>query len=785
MIGDSNARFHDWVFLGKKTRRLQQPISPSTGHINHRFDARLLQPLRLRSKLTSLATGIGTLLLLAVGSTEITQAQQKNSLIIAYPERYRIERYRDIQIGDFQFKKYPMSVGCVSDSVTHHCPVRYGVPPNAPYDFEDFFIWKSLVANQPRKTPNGLPNLNWDVVLAVNKTTAIASQEDLLLNLVIRILLIALLVVAIAAFLFKWGISPILDATNEVGKLGQGELDTQIDAKGEDELASLGFQINSMADQLKVLVREQAEQSYRQQAEAKRRQIFTDITLRIRQFLSQKDIFETTVEEIRNLLGADRVIICRLNEDLSGTVIAESVAAGWSKTIGKQMDNPCFTERDIQQYKNGRVDAIDNIYQAHITDFEIKRLEQFAVQASLVAPILQEKQLVSLLIVHQCRQPRAWLQWEIDLFTQLAIQVGFALDQGLLLEQVEKARLHAEVVSQEQRQQKETLQQKLIEMLSSIEAASKGDLTVRAEVTAGEIGTVADFFNSIIESLRQIVTAVKKAAQEVNVSTEENSDAVQQLALIALKQAEEITRTLEGVNQMTLSIQAVADSAIQAAEVARSAFDIAKASGSAMDRTVQSILNLQQTVTETAKKVNRLGESSQQISRVVSLINEISLQTNLLSINAGLEIGRMGNEGLGFAVVAEEIGELAAQSAQATREVQQILENIQLETTGVVKAMKLGRTQVVEGANLVKDAKLSLEQILELSGQIDHLVQSISSATVSQANTSQAVTILMKEIALVSESSSDSSRIVSTSLQKTLAVAQQLLKSAGVFKTGD
>ncbi|MEC4818761.1 MAG: methyl-accepting chemotaxis protein, partial [Scytonema sp. PMC 1069.18] len=632
-----------------------------------------------------------------------------------------------------------------------------------------------IVTNLPHETANGLPFLNKEVIFAVNKTTA-STQPNLLLTLVIRTVLTALIVIAIAIFLYEWGIRPIINAKNKAGKLDGGELDSHIDP--EEDVAALSSKINLMADQLNVLVREQAEQSRRLEAEAKREKIFTAVTLQIRQFLNQKDILQITVDAIRNSLATERVIIYRVHEDGGGTVIAESVAGDCPRTIDKQINDPCFREHYVQKYKNGRVRAIDNIYQADITDCHISTLEQFAVKANLVAPIVQEKQFVGLLIAHQCSQPRTWLEWEINLFAQLAIQVGFALDQAALLEQLE-------VISQQQRQQKEALQQRLVEFTDSIEAVSEGDLTVRAKVTAGEIGIIADFFNSIIKSLQQIVIAVKKAAFEVNLAVGENSGAVQQLAFEALKQAEQITRTLEDVNQMTLSIQAVADSAYQAKAVARTAFDIARASSEAMDNTVSSILNLQQTVTETAHKVNRLGESSQEISMVVSLINNIALQTNLLSINASLEMARVGDEGRGFVVVVEEIGDLAAKSVQATTEIQKILENIQLETSDVVKAMSMGSTQVVEGANLVQNAKLSLEQILDLSRQIDQLVQSISSATVSQAQTSAAVAILVKEIAKVSERTSDSSGIVSSSLQKTLEIAQQLQKSVSVFNTGE
>ncbi|MBD2344754.1 methyl-accepting chemotaxis protein [Anabaena subtropica] len=331
-------------------------------------------------------------------------------------------------------------------------------------------------------------------------------------------------------------------------------------------------------------------------------------------------------------------------------------------------------------------------------------------------------------------------------------------------------------------QPQNALQLQLLELLSNVEGVAKGDLTVRADVTAGEIGTVADFFNSIVENLRDIVTQVKQAAGQLNTAIGSNEGAIRQLAEEALTQAAEINRTLDAVDQMTHSMQAVADSAQQAATVANHAAFTATKSGQAMDLTVQNILSLRETVGETAKKVKRLGESSQQISRVVSIINQIATQTNLLAINAGIEAARAGEEGEGFGVVAEEIGELAARSAVATQEIEQIVENIQRETSEVVKAMEVGTTQVVEGTRIVEEAKQSLSQILDVSRQIDYLIQSISTATVSQVETSQTVNKLMQDIASVSQRSSDSSRLVAQSLKQTVEISHHLQKTVGTFK---
>lgn len=625
----------------------------------------------------------------------------------------------------------------------------------------------------------GFPALNWDVVLASDASTAFTPQRNLLLTIALGTMLTAAAVAFIAAKLAKQATQPILDATRAVAKLGKGQFNTRLDVEAEDEIGLLNANINQMASQLQLLVKEQ-------EAEAEREKLKADITLRIRRSLKVEDIHKTAVREIRQALKTDRVVIYEFNpETWDGAVVAESVSAGFPKMKGAYIEDPCFRERQVQMYKNGRVRAIANIYNdagLKKADCYVKMLEQFAVKANLIAPILIGDNLMGLLIAHNCETPRDWQQQEIELFKQLATQIGFTLEQARLLEEVEKARQLAQTDSEDERHQKEELQMQLIELLSEVEGAAQGDLTVRADVTAGDIGTVADFFNSIVESLRDIVTQVQTSATKVNQAIGDNSGAISLLAEQALTQAAEITSTLDAVDDMTQSMQAVAQNAQEAATIANTARSTATNSGKAMELTVQNILGLRETVGETAKKVKRLGESTQQISRVVALINQISMQTNLLAINAGIEAARAGEEGQGFAVVAEEVGELAARSAAATNEIEQIVENIQRETTDVVQAMEVGVSQVVEGTHIVEDAKLSLSQILEVSRQIDELVQSISTTTNRGVETSHQVSVLMKEIAAVSQHTSNSSRQVSESLQETVAISQQLQESVGTFK---
>ncbi|MDF5715581.1 MAG: methyl-accepting chemotaxis protein [Rhizonema sp. NSF051] len=650
---------------------------------------------------------------------------------------------------------------------------------------EDSFVTIEEIDNREdlvsyaSKILQDLPALKWRVIVTTDTATAFEPQRQLLLTVALGTGLTALIVALLAAWLAKRATKPILQATQAVAKLGEGELDTRLDVESDDELGILSANINQMARQLQMLVKEQ-------EVDAEGAKLLTNITLRIRRNLRTQDVCDTAVKEVRQALKTDRVVIYLFNQEIwDGSIIAESVSAGLPKMLGEQIDDPCFRERYIETYRDGRVRAIANIRQdpsLKNADCYIRMLEKYGVKANLVAPITISEQLVALMIAHNCHSSRNWQQAEIDLFKQLGTQVGYALEQAKLLEELEKAKNTAVKSTEEERYEKEVLQMQLLELLGEVEGAASGDLTVHAEVTAGEIGTVADFFNSIVENLRLIVISVKQAATQVNQAIGSNEGAIRNLASETLSQATEINHTLDAVDRMTQSMEAVAYSAQSAATVVQDASLTAIKSGKAMDLTVQNILHLRETVGETAKKVKRLGESTQQISRVVALINQISMQTNLLAINAGIEAARAGEEGQGFAVVAEEVGELAARSAAATKEIEQIVENIQRETSEVVIAMELGTTQVVEGTRIVEDAKQNLNQILEVSRQIDSLVQSISNATTSQVETSQTVSSLMKEIAATSQRTLHSSTTVSESLQQTVEISKQLQASVDTFK---
>ena len=336
--------------------------------------------------------------------------------------------------------------------------------------------------------------------------------------------------------------------------------------------------------------------------------------------------------------------------------------------------------------------------------------------------------------------------------------------------------------AEEQEQAKEDLQRQVIRLLDDVEGAARGDLTVQAEVTADVLGAVADSFNLTIQNLREIVQQVKDAARKVTKGSNDSESFARALSSDALRQAEELAVTLNSVQVMTDSIQRVAEAAREAEDVAHSASSTALKGGEAVERTVAGILQIRETVAETTRKVKRLAESSQEISKIVAVISSIASRTNLLALNASIEAARAGEAGRGFAIVADEVRQLADRAAKALKEIEQIVLQIQSETSSVMTAMEEGTQQVIDGTKRAEQAKRSLEDIIQVSNRIDALVRSIKADTVEQTETSRAVAQVMQSVELTAQETSQEAQRVSSALQNLVGVARDLLTSVERFR---
>ncbi len=351
------------------------------------------------------------------------------------------------------------------------------------------------------------------------------------------------------------------------------------------------------------------------------------------------------------------------------------------------------------------------------------------------------------------------------------------LNQSLEISAEEQRQL-----GEQQQKEKEQLELAIYTLIEEVADAADGDLTVRANLDSIELSTVADLFNSIIDNLQEIAVEARQSTGQVGEALKDNEVAMRSLAEQAIADAKETRNTLMSVERMSDSIQAVAKNASQAEKITDDTYNAVLQSTENMDLTVNSILELKNTVGETASKMKKLGESSKQISQALSLIEEISLKTNVLAINASAEAERAGEYGKGFSIVAEQVSSLAKQSSAATKAIAKVVMTIQNETLEVSYAMQSGTEQVLNSTELVESTKNSLTDVLSKSMEVNQLMGSISQTTVSQANTSHEVTTLIQKLADLSKTTSQSSMQVAKSIGETAQVAETLKSAVAQFK---
>jgi methyl-accepting chemotaxis protein PixJ len=540
---------------------------------------------------------------------------------------------------------------------------------------------------------------------------------------------------------------------------------------------------NQLATQL-ALALNQATLIEQREAAARQSQLVSEISLKLRRSIDQTEILNLALSEMRLALGLDRtsVLVVDPNGEGEGKILAESVASDEFSIIGATVPAADMFEVLGRGYAERSFIKIDDLQTSDFSPGLVANLQKIHIKSIVTTPIIVNNKFFGLFSGTMCHQQRTWAQSEIDLLIQLAAQISVALTQAQLVQQLELANFQQSGYAASQEAARQILQKNAWDLLLQVDRISQGDLTIRAHVTEDEIGTIADSYNSTVESLRRLVGNVRTVSQQVVNTTTVNEISVAELSIESVQQAEDIGVALGRLQEMSGSIELVVNNALIAESAVMESAQLVQAGDTAMNLAVEGILTIRNTVAETAKKVKRLGESSQKISKVVNLISSFAAQTNLLALNASIEAARAGEEGRGFAVVAEEVRSLARQSAAATGEIENLVASIQAQTTEVVMAMEAGTEQVAIGTKLVDDTRLSLDRIAAIGTKIGELVEAIAQAALLQAENSTQVTNSIDRVADISHKTSLRADNVQASFQDLLQLAQELQRNVGQFK---
>ena len=293
------------------------------------------------------------------------------------------------------------------------------------------------------------------------------------------VIITALTISLISAYIANSMTIPILNSIKAVELISQGKLDTRIPIKGKDELAMLGNKINQMAEKLMYLIE-------RQTILAKTSELMARIA-RARNVQQLQSPFNHFLTEIRSLIKSDRLIFYQFDQNWSGKIIAESVAKSFPKSLGAEINDPCFAKNYIDKYRRGRIQATRDIYEAGLTECHLKQLEVFAVKSNLVIPVvvkteaeLEKDELIGLLIAHQCSSARIWNNFEIDYLKEVASQLGLALRGYSICEQIIE--------------QQENFQDKINYFIKKNQQLSYGDLAIQLTTNSRESDDLTKFF---------------------------------------------------------------------------------------------------------------------------------------------------------------------------------------------------------------------------------------------------------------------------------------------------
>jgi twitching motility protein PilJ len=325
-------------------------------------------------------------------------------------------------------------------------------------------------------------------------------------------------------------------------------------------------------------------------------------------------------------------------------------------------------------------------------------------------------------------------------------------------------------------------QMAVLNLLDEMGDLADGDLTVRAEVRENITGAIADSINYTIDSLRDLVTGINRASEQVNTATGQAQATSDKLLSAAEKQSTQITETTDAVTNMTRSILQVSSNASQASQVAQRSLQAATLGSQAVQNTIAGMNGIREQIQETSKRIKRLGESSQEIGEIVELISDITEQTNILALNAAIQAASAGEAGRGFTVVAEEVQRLAERSSEATKQIGAIVKTIQTDTNSAVAAMERSTEGVVEGARLSDAAGKALTEIETVSNSLARLIQSISTATEAQTEVASTVTRNMQQIQEITSQTTQGTKLTAESVGQLTKLAEELRDSVAGFK---
>ncbi len=330
-----------------------------------------------------------------------------------------------------------------------------------------------------------------------------------------------------------------------------------------------------------------------------------------------------------------------------------------------------------------------------------------------------------------------------------------------------------------------SINKSITEVADSLEeiATGEGDLTRRLSTASTDaIGRLVTSFNTFMDKLQAIITDVASSTSQLAAAANEMSSISQQGKECVTRQHAQTEQVATAISELTSSVNEVAHSALSAAEAAQKAANEAKTGSKVVQNTLTAINNLADEVGDAAKVIKQLETDSEDIGGVLEVIRGISEQTNLLALNAAIEAARAGEQGRGFAVVADEVRTLASRTNESTKEIQAMIEKLQSGTRHAVEVMGKGHEQAETSVQHAAKAGKSLEAITRSIATINEMNGHISSSAKEQGEVATEINRNIENISGIGEKTSQGAQRAATASREMAQLASHLQKLVGQFR---